>query len=114
MNEKIEIFCESKEDVSLLLNHLISEDLECLSPKKEVLGFDFLSPEIIVIGSNILITLINAIFTFLKGKQGKTIIIKGKNNWQIEVPSSSSKKEIEAFIKMANSNEASRIVIVEK
>ncbi len=112
MSNKIEIYYKEMEDNSLP-NHLEREGLTCSYPQNG-LGFDLMTPEILVIGSNILITVINALFTFLKSKQGKKIVIKGKNNWQIEVPASSTKEEIEEYIKLANSNDAKQIIIIDK
>ena len=74
-------------------------------------GFAWLSPEIIVTGTTLLITILHAVIAVVKQIEKKTIRVKGKDGWEIEVPASIDKNDLEKLMESAKDTDHVNIII---
>ncbi len=113
MEDVLFIICDSKNDIKSLAELFSTNGLDVYT-RKDDLGIDSLGPSIIITGTNIVITVINAIFSFLSSKQNKKIILKGAGGWTVEVPADISNDALEYYIKLASEKEIKEIIVTSK
>ena len=110
---KIMIFCEQNEDKKSLPGRFSENKIECFTPGQGE-DFDFLSPDIIVVGANVMLTLLNVILAYIQNRRDRQISIKGEAGWQVEIPAETSEEKLKEYIKLATQNNADRIIISSK
>ncbi len=104
------IYCEDKEISGLIESSIANIGIE-VQTATERHGFEWLRPEIIVTGTTLLITILHAVIAVVKQVEKKTIRIKGKDGWEVEVPASMDKKDLENIIDSAKDKGQVSIII---
>lgn len=104
------IYCDDKADSKRIAASLADIGLN-VRVGNERHGVAWLSPEIIVTGTTLLITILHAVIAVVKQIGNKTIRVKGKDGWEVEVPASIDKSDLEKLMESAKDRDQVNIII---
>ena len=76
-------------------------------------SMDALATTFVVTGANVLIAVLNAVFSFLQARRSGKIVVQSVDGWRVEIPSDTSKKDLQGLIELASSKSIHQITVID-
>lgn len=99
----------NSEDIGKQLN---SEGLE-VAYQNLGQNMDVLATTLIVTGANVLIAVLNVVFSYLQARRAGKIVVQGIDGWRVELPSDMAQQELKTLIDLASTKNVHQITITD-